>query len=994
MGQLHAGTRAREQAWRGRMSDHEAADAKSLPPLLDRETALSRAEARLASIAHLPGDDFLYAALEALSGDLGVDCTFVSVVDERSLERARTVAVVQGGERRPNFTYDLAGTPCSDIVAGASCFHPRGVAALFPRDELLAAMGAEAYWGAPLRSARGDAIGLVALVHTAPMEETPALRQVLQLYAGRIGAHLERTVSQSVNERLGRIVEESASEVYIFDVASYRFILVNKGARDNLGYSLDELRLKTPWDLKPKFSREEFIAYVAPLLSGEVPRLDFETVHCRKDGTCYDVDVKLQLLDFGGERVFFAAIQDVTSRKAAEEALRQTTRRLNAILNNTSMAVFMMDERQHCAFMNEAAEKLTGFRFHETQGRPLHDVIHHTYPDGRPFPLCECAIDRAFPERSRVQGEDVFIHKEGHFYPVGYTASPICDEVGTPIGTVIEVRNIEEELRSREALASFHELLQSKVDEAIAQREKAEAELRQSQKMEAVGKLTGGIAHDFNNLLQIIGGNLQLLQKDLSGNAKAERRLDLALTGVSRGAKLAAQLLAFGRRQPLAPKVVNLGRLVRGLDDLLRRALGESIEIETVISGGLWNTLVDPVQLENALLNLAINARDAMSGQGKLTIESGNAYLDEKYARQFEDVKPGQYVVLAVTDTGTGIPPEIIGQVFEPFFTTKPEGQGTGLGLSMVYGLVKQSGGHIKIYSEPGEGTTVRLYFPRDVSEEDVIAAPATGGMAEGGSETILVVEDDEAVRTTAVELLGELGYRVLTAKDADAAWAIVESGLAIDLLFTDVVMPGKLRSPELARKAQIRLPHLAVLFTSGYTQNAIVHGGRLDEGVELLSKPYTREELAHKVRQVLARSRRERPSEPARADSAAAPAIAVGERLNLLLLEDEALVRMALVDMLEDLGHSSAEAGKIAEARQKMASGSFDVLIADVNLPDGSGKDFAVEVRTRYPETAVIIASGDDSAAAGADGFVQLPKPYDDHMLVEALERALRQVR
>lgn len=976
------------------MSDHEAADASPHPPVAVRAVDLSRSEAHLRSIAHLDGDDFLYAALEALTGELGVSCALVSAVDERSLERARTVAVVQDGQRQPNFTYDLAGTPCADVVAETTCFHPRGVAALFPGDEILAAMGAEAYWGAPLRSARGDVIGLIALVHSAPMADSPETQRLLQIYARRIGAHLERTVSQSVNERLGRIVEESASEVFIFDVSTYRFILVNKGARDNLGFTLDELRQKTPWDIKPQFSRDEFIAYVTPLLNGEVARLDFETVHCRKDGTCYDVDVKLQILAFGGERVFFAAIQDVTSRKAAEEALRQTTRRLNAILNNTSMAVFMMNERQHCAFMNEAAEELTGFRFHETQGRPLHDVIHHTHPDGRPFPLHECAIDRAFPEKSRVQGETVFVHKNGQFYPVAFTASPIEDEAGTPIGTVLEVRNIAEELKSREALASFHEVLQSRIDEAISQREKVEAELRQSQKMEAVGKLTGGIAHDFNNLLQIIGGNLQLLQKDLAGDAKAGRRLDLALTGVNRGAKLAAQLLAFGRRQPLAPKVVNLGRLVRGLDDLLRRALGESIEIETVISGGLWNTLVDPAQLENALLNLAINARDAMGGQGKLTIESGNAFLDDNYALQHDDVQAGQYVVLAVTDTGTGIPPEIIGQVFEPFFTTKPEGQGSGLGLSMVYGLVKQSGGHIKIYSEPGEGTTVRLYFPRDFSEEDVVVAQGPAGEAEGGSETILVVEDDEAVRSTAVELLGELGYRVLTAKDADAAWAIVESGLPIDLLFTDVVMPGKLRSPDLARKAQIRLPNLAVLFTSGYTQNAIVHGGRLDEGVELLSKPYSREELAHKIRQVLARSRRDKGADEPPAAAVAPPAGASRDRLSLLLLEDEALVRMALVDMLDDLGHTAAEAGKIAEARQKMASSSFDVLIADVNLPDGSGKDFAGEVRLLYPATAVIIASGDDSAADGADGFVRLPKPYDDDMLAEALKRALGQVR
>lgn len=976
------------------MNEPDVVGVDSSHPTLEGIFDVHLAEKNLQTIAHLNGEEFLYAAIETLAAGLRVKCALVSAVDDRSLERARTVAVVLDGKREANFTYDLAGTPCANVVSEKACFYPHDVATKFPSDDILAGMGAQAYWGAPIRSSKGDVIGLMALVHSSPMEESAEIHGLLHLYAQRIAGHLERIVSQSVNERLGRIVEESASEVYIFDTVSFCFILVNKGARDNLGYTLNELRSKTPWDVKPSFLKEQFIDYVTPLLKGDVARLDFETIHRRKDGTDYDVAVKLQILEFGGDRVFFAAIQDITSRKAAEEALRHTTRRLNAILNNTSMAVFMMDDRQHCVFMNEAAEHLTGFEFQETQGRPLHDVIHHTYPDGRPFPLHECAIDRAFPEESRVQGEDVFIHKNGEFYPVGFTASPIRDEAGKSIGTVIEVRNISEELKNREALASFHNVLHSKIDEAIAEREKVEAELRQSQKMEAVGKLTGGIAHDFNNLLQIIGGNLQLLQKDVAGNSKAERRLELALTGVNRGAKLAAQLLAFGRRQPLAPKVVNLGRLVRGMDDLLRRALGEAIEMETVIAGGLWNTLVDPAQLENALLNLAINARDAMSGQGKLTIESGNAYLDQHYAQHYDDVNAGQYVVLAVTDTGSGIPAEILGQVFEPFFTTKPEGQGTGLGLSMVYGLVKQTGGHIKIYSEPGEGTTVRLYFPRDSSEEDVLVAPQKYNALEGGSETILVVEDDEAVRSTGVELLSELGYRVLTAKDADAAWAIVESGLSIDLLFTDVVMPGKLRSPDLARKAQIRLPGLAVLFTSGYTQNAIVHGGRLDEGVELLSKPYTREELAHKIRQVLAKTREGKRAEvpqtvlPPRGDKS------LTDQLTLLLLEDEALVRMALADMLEELGHISIEVGKIADARQKLASSSFDVLIADVNLPDGSGRDFVVEVQDLFPNVAIIIASGHDIASMGDDDFVYLPKPYDEPMLAEAIDRALQQVR
>jgi CheY-like chemotaxis protein len=377
--------------------------------------------------------------------------------------------------------------------------------------------------------------------------------------------------------------------------------------------------------------------------------------------------------------------------------------------------------------------------------------------------------------------------------------------------------------------------------------------------MEALGHLTGGVAHDFNNLLQVISGNLQLLKGNLAGDARAARRIDNALSGVERGAKLASQLLAFGRRQPLEPKVVNLGRAIRGMDDMLRRTLGADIELETVIAGGLWNTLVDPGQLESALLNLALNARDAMQGLppggGKITVEAGNAFLDDAYARQNQEVKAGQYVMVAVTDTGHGMAPDVLERAFEPFFSTKAEGKGTGLGLSMVYGLIKQSDGHIKIYSETGHGTTVKLYLPRALEGEDAGPRQDTDAI-EGGGETVLVVEDDEAVRETTDAMLSDLGYRVLTAPDAAAGLAILECDTGIDLLFTDVVMPGPLSSTEMARRAKARRPELAVLFASGYTENAIVHGGRLDAGVDLLPKPFTREALALKLRQVLAKAR------------------------------------------------------------------------------------------------------------------------------------------
>jgi signal transduction histidine kinase len=415
---------------------------------------------------------------------------------------------------------------------------------------------------------------------------------------------------------------------------------------------------------------------------------------------------------------------------------------------------------------------------------------------------------------------------------------PLRDRKGRTIGAFQQSRDVTPRVRATERLRDAQETLQ------------------RAQKMDALGQLTGGVAHDFNNLLQVIGGNLQLLRRETAGDARAEQRIDFSLAAVARGAKLASQLLAFGRRQPLEPRVVNLGRFLHGIDDMLRRAIGAEIELETVVSGGLWNTLVDPGQIESAILNLAINARDAMDGQGRLTIEAGNVALDEDYARANAEVTPGQYVMVAVTDTGAGMTPEVMARAFDPFFTTKPEGKGTGLGLSMVYGLVKQSDGHVKIYSEVDQGTTVKLYLPRVLEGEEAVPEEAAGPVL-GGAETVLVVEDDLEVRETTVALLADLGYRVLKAPDAAAGLAVIESGVAVDLLFTDVVMPGAMRSSDMARRAQELIPGLPVLYTSGYTENAIVHGGRLDPGVDLLAKPYTREALARKIRQLLSTSLR-----------------------------------------------------------------------------------------------------------------------------------------
>ncbi|MGF9757052.1 ATP-binding protein [Microvirga sp. 0TCS3.31] len=410
--------------------------------------------------------------------------------------------------------------------------------------------------------------------------------------------------------------------------------------------------------------------------------------------------------------------------------------------------------------------------------------------------------------------------------------------------------------QATEELKRLNETLEERVTQEVAERLKAEEALRQAQKMEAIGQLTGGIAHDFNNLLTIIVGNIELLQRRLPEDAdRLQRAATHAMEATRRAATLTQRLLAFSRRQPLDPKPIDVNKLVAGMSDLLRRTLGEVVVLETVLGGGLWRSQADPNQLENAILNLAVNARDAMPDGGKLTIETANARLDEAYvAALAEPVPAGQYVLVAVSDTGTGMDKATMEKVFEPFFTTKEAGKGTGLGLSQVYGFVRQSNGHVRIYSELGEGTTIKIYLPRLIgSDEEPTEMPTKNpAMVRGTGETILVVEDEPDLRTYTTEALRDLGYRVLEAGDGRGALEIVVRHPEIELLFTDVVLAGGMNGRALSDEVSRRRPELPVLFTTGYTSNAIVHHGRLDPGMHLIGKPFTYAELASKVRRML----------------------------------------------------------------------------------------------------------------------------------------------
>jgi len=640
---------------------------------------------------------------------------------------------------------------------------------------------------------------------------------------------------------IGEAVRDAAGEM-----VDFLLITLNPAFEQQTGIPIAEAEGKPVSMIAPSIRDDLVAIYRGVLENGREGQFEIRVPEL--DDRWFEV--RAQRMD----RDRFAALFiDISSRKTAEQLIIESELRFRSFAQSMPNHVWTATPTGELDWLNERAYEYAGTEPGALDGNSWKRIVH---PDdhARHVLAWRAALEggTGFQIEFRLRRHDgLYRWHIGRGVPMRNNAGEIERWIGSNT-------DIEEQKVAEAALSCLAITLEQRVEERTRELLKMEEALRQSQKMEALGKLTGGVAHDFNNLLQVISGNLQLLARDFAGNDKAARRITNALGGVARGAKLASQLLAFGRRQPLEPRVLNLARLVMDIDDMLRRALGEAVEIETISGGGLWNTFVDPAQMENVLLNLAINARDAMPGGGKLTIALRNAYLDEQDVQPHRDLKAGQYVMLGVTDTGSGIAPEVLEHVFEPFFTTKAEGQGTGLGLSMVYGFAKQSGGHVAISSNPGRGTTVRVYLPR-IDEPEDEAVEAVVMPIVGGNETILVAEDDSEVSTTVVEMLGELGYRVLKARDAEAALTIIDSGIPVDLLFTDVVMPGKVKSADMARKARARLPDLAVLFTSGYTEDAIVHGGRLDSGVELLSKPYTREALARKVRTVLAQQKERR---------------------------------------------------------------------------------------------------------------------------------------
>lgn len=515
----------------------------------------------------------------------------------------------------------------------------------------------------------------------------------------------------------------------------------------------------------------------------------------------------------------------------------------------------------------------------------------------------------------------------------------------------------------------------------ISARKAMDERLRHSAKMEAVGQLTAGIAHDFNNLLTVVLGNIESAQRKMAmADPELARALENAKHGARRAAVLTERLLAFARRKPLEPKVFDPNALVAGMSDLLQRTLGETISVQTALTGDTWSVDVDPTEFEAAILNLAVNARDAMPSGGNLTIETFNVELDSAYAAANVEATSGPHVLISVADTGSGMAPDILNRVFEPFFTTKAGGQGTGLGLSQVYGFVVQSGGHVKLYSQPGMGTTVRIYLPKARQarsgewQQGATQTNATQAPRSRPGETVLVVEDDDGVRSYAVGSLYELGYSVLEANDAASALEIIKSGSRIDLLFTDLGLPGGIDGRALTERARTLRAALRVLIATAYAGPALIHDGRLDPDVELLNKPFSFMELAARVRRILDGDRRQDPA-------------------RILVVEDEMLLRMFVADALREAGCGVEEAGSFAQAMTRMREvGEFLAgAVVDLGLPDKPGDELVVEIRKMRPDLPVVLATGfaDENThhRFGSDDRIEiLTKPFESAKLIAVL--------
>ena len=616
--------------------------------------------------------------------------------------------------------------------------------------------------------------------------------------------------------------------IYMLDLEG-RVTSWNPGARRFKGYEPEEIIGEHFSCFYTDEEREKDIPRIALETAEREGRFEAEGWRVRKDGSQFWANVVIDpIRDTSGKLIGYAKVtRDLTERKAAQEELRASEERFRMLVQSvTDYAIYMLDPDGLVSSWNAGAQRFKGYQAEEILG----EHFSRFYTDEeRQAEIPRIALETARRE-GRFEAEGWRVRKDGS----RFWASVIIDPIRNDIGGLVGFAKVTRDLSEKRAI---------------------EEELRQSQKMEAVGQLTGGLAHDFNNLLTGISGSLQMMQVRMAqGRVSELDRYILAAQGaIKRAAALTHRLLAFSRRQTLDPKPTRVDRLLSNLEELVRRTVGPGVEVEVVSASGLWGTLVDPNQLENAILNLCINARDAMPDGGRLTIETANKWIDERAARR-HDLPVGQYVSVCVTDTGVGMTPEVIAKAFDPFFTTKPIGEGTGLGLSMIYGFARQSGGQVRVYSEVGQGTTMCIYLPRHgdevvPAEEDGLSM-TTGPAGEG--EVVLVIDDEPTIRMLVAELLAESGYAVIEAPDGPAGLKVLESNARIDLLITDVGLPGGMNGRQVADAARVSRPNLKVLFITGYAENAVIGKNRLESGMHVVTKPFQMDLLARRIRDII----------------------------------------------------------------------------------------------------------------------------------------------
>lgn len=656
-------------------------------------------------------------------------------------------------------------------------------------------------------------------------------------------------VLQTPKSKLDGIGDTRRLELLVDAIVDYAIYMIdidgtvrswNSGASRLKGYTPDEIIGKSFATFYTPEDRAKELPQRALAAASQAGRFSSEGWRVRKDGSRFWASVIIDAIrNEGGELIGFAKVtRDITERQRAHEDLLNSERRYRQLIEAVvDYAIFQLDPLGHVTTWNPGAQRIKGYRPEEIIGR--HFKAFYT-PEDVALGVPKRALSEA-TERGRFEAEGWRMRKDGSRFWASVVIDRITDDAGNLVGFAKVTRDVTDRKKAEDELKQVQE------------------QLAASQKLEAVGQLSGGIAHDFNNLLMIVLGNLETAERHAARLAapNLSRALANAKRGAQRAAALTSRLLAFSRRQALDPKPININTYITTLQEFLQRTLGERVEVQTVGSAGLWQIEADPNHLESAIVNLAINARDAMPDGGKLTLEAANISADEDYCRLNPELAPGHYVAICVSDTGSGMSRDVLSHAFEPFFTTKDAGHGTGLGLSQVYGFVKQSGGHAKIYSEVGQGTTIKMYFPRFSGSADREDAAPEQYVPEGEkSETILVVEDDADLREYISDVLRDLSYRVLTSRSAQAALTILlQEDSKVDLLLTDIVMPG-LSGRELGRRAEQIKPGLKILYMTGYSRNAVVHQGRLDEGVNLLEKPVSQAKLAMRVREILDQSK------------------------------------------------------------------------------------------------------------------------------------------